>query len=84
MSWESKSRVMSNISSVFTIKSNMTVDTGALPVMYYDVNGDKKVDVIDLNAIGQHFNEKTGKLYSVYDVNGEGMVNILDLNAVGQ
>jgi len=36
--------------------ANVTLDIGALPVMNYDVKGDKKVDVIDLNAVGQHMN----------------------------
>ena len=46
----------------------------------YDLNGDGKVDILDLTLIAQHF----GQVNPQADVNGDGIVDIFDLIAVAQ
>ncbi len=70
-----------NISSVFNINST-SKDIGSIKAMYLDVNGDKNIDVLDINLIGQHINEKTGSAYPAFDVNGDGVIDIHDVRLV--
>ena len=45
-----------------------------------DLNGDGRVDILDLMLVSRYF----GQYHSQADVNGDGMVDILDLTAVAQ
>ena len=45
-----------------------------------DLNGDGRVDILDLTLVSQYF----GQYHPQADVNGDGTVNILDLTAVAQ
>lgn len=54
----------------------------ALSAANVTVNGDNKVDVLDLNMMAQRFNEKTGTAYPAVDVNGDGVVDVYDLMQV--
>ena len=45
-----------------------------------DLNGDGRIDILDLTLVSQYF----GQYHSQADVNGDGTVNILDLTAVAQ
>jgi len=48
-----------------------------------DVNKDGSVNVLDLNMIGQSFNQSAAAC-SNCDVDGNGAINVLDLNIVAQ
>ena len=45
-----------------------------------DLNGDGRVDILDLTLVSRYF----GQYHAQADVNGDGTVNILDLTAVAQ
>ena len=45
-----------------------------------DLNGDGRVDILDLTLVSRYF----GQYHAQADVNGDGAVNILDLTAVAQ
>ena len=45
-----------------------------------DLNGDGRVDILDLTLVSRYF----GQYHPQADVNGDGTVNILDLTAVAQ
>ena len=45
-----------------------------------DLNGDGRVDILDLTLVSQYF----GQYHAQADVNGDGTVDILDLTAVAQ
>ena len=50
-----------------------------------DVNGDGRVDILDLVMVGSHFGERISPfVHPNPDVNGDGVVNILDLVLVGR
>ncbi len=72
----------SNQSSVFTIASSTSYNTGDISLLRYDLNGDNEINILDLNIIGQHYGETTSKPYPVYDVNGDGIVTDLDIDIV--
>jgi len=56
--------------------------TGAPP---WDVNKDKKVDVMDMVIVGQNFGKTiTTPIDPNPDVNGDGVVNVYDFVLVGQ
>ncbi len=48
----------------------------------YDMNGDNRIDINDLNIIKEHFGERTSYPYPIYDVNKDGKVNVADLRMV--
>lgn len=45
-----------------------------------DLNGDGRIDILDLTLVSQYF----GQYHPQADVNGDGTINILDLTAVAQ
>ena len=45
-----------------------------------DLNGDGRIDILDLTLVSQYF----GQSHSQADINGDGTVNIFDLTAVAQ
>lgn len=51
----------------------------------WDVNGDMKVDVMDLIIVSERFGESvSGKTYNNPDLNGDGVVDISDLVLIGR
>ncbi len=48
-----------------------------------DLNGDSKVDILDLRIIGQNW-EQSNRVRSQGDLNGDGTVNIFDLQLLEQ
>lgn len=50
----------------------------------HDVNQDDITNIIDLNEVGQHFNEETSYPYPAYDINEDGVADIADIVAVAQ
>ncbi|MCX9012746.1 MAG: dockerin type I domain-containing protein [Candidatus Methanoperedens sp.] len=67
---------------MLTVTANSNVNIGTLPLIDYDINGDGKINILDMTFIGQHFGQITGKPYPVYDVNRDGAVNILYMGIV--
>lgn len=61
-----------------TVNQSITVSKS------YDINGDWIIDILDMNAVGQHFGESTTYPYPSYDVNKDGNVNIFDALAVAR
>jgi hypothetical protein len=53
----------------------------ALGTFCPSVNGDTKVNILDLSAIAAHEGDTTYPEYLDYDLNGDGVINILDLSA---
>ncbi|MBN1937520.1 MAG: hypothetical protein JW934_22875 [Anaerolineae bacterium] len=66
---------------VVTVKGdgNALFDAGAIQMVGGDVNGDNRIDILDLSFIGYNFGSQTLGA----DVNGDGRVDILDLSLVG-
>ena len=57
------------------------------PVPIGDVNGDGRVNVLDMVLIGQHWGEtwiSPEEPWIVLDVNGDGVINIQDMILIGQ
>jgi hypothetical protein len=71
-----------NQSSVFIISANMITNIGSRSLEFLDVNGDKKIDVLDLSKIYENL-PGDGQIYDpVCDVNGDSHINILDASQV--
>ncbi|WP_042315634.1 PQQ-binding-like beta-propeller repeat protein [Desulfofarcimen acetoxidans] len=49
-----------------------------------DLNGDSKVDVMDLILVGQHFGETGTPAWCNEDINKDGNVDMLDMVLIGQ
>ncbi len=45
-----------------------------------DINGDGKVDAIDLSILAAHYNIKSGQTFATGDLNADGAVDIVDLS----
>ena len=50
----------------------------------HDVNGDGRVNILDLSLLAAHYNAQMGQpgYVAAYDVNGDGRINIIDLSLV--
>ena len=49
-----------------------------------DFNGDGKVDLVDLDILGQNFGAGPGATMGQGDANGDGFVDLVDLDLLGQ
>ena len=57
---------------------------GDQPNQSYDVNGDGRVDVLDMILVGQNMGESGAPGWLPEDVNNDGVISILDMNLVSQ
>jgi hypothetical protein len=81
-----------NQSSVFNVNANMNTDIGSISLGFLDVNGDNKIDVLDLDMIGQNFEVEQDGIIIVFgiincprcDINEDGHVNVFDENLMGK
>ncbi len=66
---------------IATIKASpdARLDIGEITLPGGDVNGDGRIDILDMSYVGYHF----GDADSGADLNGDGRVDILDLSLVG-
>ncbi len=55
------------------------LDLGEITLTGGDVNGDNRIDILDISYVGYHF----GSADAGADINGDGKVDILDLSLVG-
>jgi hypothetical protein len=55
------------------------LDMGEIVLLGGDMNGDNRVDILDVSYIGSRFGTADARA----DVNGDGTVDILDLSVVG-
>ena len=60
---------------------SLTVAAAGLPG---DANGDGKVDLVDLDILGQNFGLTGGGASGQGDFNGDGNVDLVDLDILGQ
>jgi hypothetical protein len=70
--------------SSLKINANMTTDIGSRSLMFLDVNGNKKIDVLDLDMLIQNLG--AGEIINcpACDINSDGNINILDGNQIAQ
>ena len=61
--------------------TQISVQSAGLPG---DFNGDGKVDLVDLDILGQNFGVATGATLAQGDANGDGAVDLVDLDILGQ
>lgn len=71
-----------NQSPLFMITSDSSLNIGSIYLIYYDIDGNKELNILDLSLIGQHFGENLTRPYPIYDVNGDGVVDIVDIAIV--
>jgi len=66
---------------VATVKASLDarLDMGEITLVGGDVNGDNRIDILDISYVGYHFSGTDTRA----DVNGDGVVDILDLSMVG-
>ncbi len=69
-----KDGYITNRSFVFTVLYNSTVNTGNITMLSYDINGDGRINLLDLYMI----------VLFQYDLNGDGVVNNADVNIVAE
>lgn len=69
------------LEAVVTVKagSGASLDLGEMALVGGDLNGDNRIDILDLSYIGYRFATADAGA----DLNGDGVVNILDLTLVG-
>lgn len=64
-----------------------TVDLGITTLLAGDANGDNKIDIFDLVAVGANYGKRTSEVILppgwVVDFNNDGKIDIFDLVAVG-
>lgn len=71
-----------NSSSVSNVTSGSTVDIGTVQLILYNIDRNSRVNILDLNYIGQHFSKNVIQPYPFYDVNGDGVINKADLDII--
>jgi hypothetical protein len=71
-----KGRLYGSNTSVVTVTDQASINLN-MALMYYDLNGDGKINVLDPSAIMAHYGTP-GR--PVYDVNGDGMVDTEDID----
>jgi hypothetical protein len=72
----------------FNINANMTTDIGSLSLEFLDVDGNKQIDVLDLDMISQNFDLEGIAIGLINcptcDITGDGHVNVFDENLMGK
>jgi len=80
-----------NYTNIWTLRawvSNLPVqflsDTPILVSLCYDFNGDRQVDVNDIQAVAAHWRQRTSdpRWEARFDVTGDGVINIVDIMKV--
>ncbi|MCX9076261.1 MAG: carboxypeptidase regulatory-like domain-containing protein [Candidatus Methanoperedens sp.] len=72
-----KAKSEPNQSSAFTVVANGTADAGTMSLIHYDLDGNGVINVLDMNLIGQHFGEYTGKPYPVYGTQASRILSMM-------
>ncbi len=69
------------LDAIVTVKGSdsAVLDAGAIQMIAGDVNGDNRIDILDLAFIAYHFGSQTASA----DINGDAKIDILDLSLVG-